>query len=44
MKEDGCGMVPFVTVGEGMFSDLDVYSLKEGDTVTLDHEIRIRMT
>ena len=43
MKEDGCGMVPFVTVGEGMFSDLDVYSLKEGDTVTLDHEIRIRM-
>ena len=36
-------MVPFVTVGEGMFSDLDVYSLKEGDTVTLDHEVRIRM-
>ena len=43
MKQDGCGMVPFVTVGEGMFSDLDVYSLKEGDTVTLDHEVRIRM-
>ena len=43
MKRDGCGMVPFVTVGEGMFSDLDIYSLKEGDTVTLDHEVRIRM-
>ena len=26
-----------------MFSDLDIYSLKEGDTVTLDHEVRIRM-
>ena len=43
MKKNGCGMVPFVTVGEGMFSDLDIYSLKEGDTVTLDHEVRIRM-
>ena len=43
MKKNGCGMVPFVTVGEGMFSDLDIYSLKEGDTVTLDHEGRIRM-
>ena len=43
IKQDGSGMVPFVTVGEGMFSDLDVYSLKEGDTVTLDHEVRIRM-
>ena len=43
IKQDGCGMVPFVTIGEGMFSDLDVYSLKEGDTVTLDHEVRIRM-
>ena len=26
-----------------MFPDLDVYSLKEGDTITLDHEVRIRM-
>ena len=43
MKEDGCGMVPFVTVGEGMFSDLDVYSLKERDTLTLNHDVRIRM-
>lgn len=43
MKEDGNGLVPFVTVGEGMFPDLDVYSLKEGDTITLDHEVRIRM-
>ena len=42
-EKNGCGMVPFVTVGEGMFSDLDIYSLKEGDTVTLDHEVRIRM-
>ena len=24
MKKNGCGMVPFVTVGEGMFSDLDI--------------------
>ena len=43
MKQDGCGMVPFVTVGEGMFSDLDVHRLKEGDTITLDHDVRIRM-
>ena len=43
MKEDGCGMVPFVTVGEGMFSELDVYSLKERDTLTLNHDVRIRM-
>lgn len=43
MKKDGSGMVPFVTVGEGMFSDLDVYSLREGDTVTLSHDVRIRM-
>ena len=43
MKEDGCGMVPFVTVGKGMFSELDVYSLKEGDTLTLNHDVRIRM-
>ena len=43
MKADGCGLVPFVTVGEGVFPDLDVYSLQEGDTITLDHEVGIRM-
>lgn len=26
-----------------MFSDLDVYSLKEGDTLTLDHDVRMHM-
>ena len=35
--------MPFVTVGEEMFSDLDVYNLKEGDTLTLDHDVRLHM-
>ncbi|MSC86183.1 hypothetical protein EAI89_20275 [Eubacterium sp. am_0171] len=43
MKRNGCGMVPFVTVGGTMFPDLDVSSLKKGDVVTLDHEVRFRM-
>lgn len=43
MKKNGCGMVPFVTVGEGLLSGLDINGLKEGDTVTLDHEVRILM-
>ena len=43
MKCKGHVLVPFVTVGEEMFSDLDVYNLKEGDTLTLDHDIRLHM-
>ena len=43
MKSKGHVLVPFVTVGEDMFSDLDVYQLKEGDTLTLDHDVRLHM-
>ena len=43
MKSKGHVLVPFVTVGEDMFSDLDVYHLKEGDTLTLDHDVRLHM-
>ena len=43
MKSKGHVLVPFVIVGEDMFSDLDVYSLKEGDTLTLDHDVRMHM-
>lgn len=43
MKKEGCGLVPFVTSGEDMFSELDISELKEGDTLTLDHEVRMRM-
>lgn len=43
MKKEGCGLVPFVTSGEDMFSELDISELKEGDTLTLDHKVRMRM-
>ena len=43
IKSKGHVLVPFVTVGEDMFSDLDVYHLKEGDTLTLDHDVRLHM-
>ena len=43
MKSKGHVLVPFVTVGEDMFSDLDVYQLKEGDTLTLEHDVRLHM-
>lgn len=43
MKSKGHVLVPFVIIGEDMFSDLDVYSLKEGDTLTLDHNVRMHM-
>ncbi len=43
MKNEGHALVPFVEVGEGFLSDMDVYQLKEGDTVTLDHDVRLRM-
>lgn len=43
MRCEGHALVPFVEVGEGFFSDMDVYQLKEGDTVTLDHDVRLRM-
>lgn len=43
MKKEGCGFVPFVTSEENMFSELDISELKEGDTLTLDHEVRMRM-
>ena len=43
IKNGAYGLVPFVTMDEDMLSDLDVYSLKEGDTFTLDHDVRIRM-
>lgn len=32
-----------MAVGEEMFSDLDDYNLKEGDTLTLDHDVRLHM-
>lgn len=43
MKSKGHVLVPFVTVGEEMFSDLDVYNIKEGDILTLDHDVRLHM-
>lgn len=43
MKKEGCGLVPFVTSEGAMFSELDISELKEGDTLTLDHEVRMRM-
>lgn len=43
MKCEGHALVPFVEVGEGFFSDMDVYQLKAGDTITLDHDVRLRM-
>lgn len=35
--------MPFVSFGEDMLCDLDVYQLKEGDTVTLDHDVHMHM-
>ena len=43
MKKEGCGLVPFVTSEGAMFSELDISELKEGDTLTIDHEVRMRM-
>ena len=43
MKKEGCCLVPFVTSEGAMFSELDISELKEGDTLTLDHEVRMRM-
>ena len=43
MKNKCHVLVPFVTVGEEMFSDLDVYDLKEGDALTLEHDVRLIM-
>lgn len=42
-EKEGCGLVPFVTSEGAMFSELDISELKEGDTLTLDHEVRMRM-
>ena len=43
MKNEGCGLVPFVVTGSEMFPDLDVNNVKEGDCFTLDHDVRMRM-
>lgn len=40
---DGQGWVPFVTVSGEMFQNLDVSTLQEGDKLTLDQEVRLRM-
>ena len=43
MRTKGHVLVPFVTVGKDLFSDLDVYRLKEGDVVSPDQDVRVRM-
>lgn len=43
MKLESYVIVPFVTVDDDVFSDIDVYSLKEGDSLQFDHDVRIRM-
>lgn len=43
MKCEGQALVPFVEVGRGILAEIDVCQLKEGDTVTLDHDVRLRM-
>ena len=43
IMNDGQGWVPFVTVRGEMFPNLDVSTLQEGDRLTLDQEVRLRM-
>ena len=43
IMNDGQGWVPFVTVSGEMFPNLDVSTLQEGDRLTLDQEVRLRM-
>ena len=43
IMNDGQGWVPFVTVSGDMFPNLDVSTLQEGDKLTLDQEVRLRM-
>ncbi len=37
-------IVPFVAVGEDMFSHVDIDNLKKGDTITLDHDVIMRVS
>ena len=43
IMNDGQGWVPFVTVSGEMFPNLDVSTLQEGDRLTLDQEVRLRI-
>lgn len=43
IMNDGQGWVLFVTVSGEMFPNLDVSTLQEGDRLTLDQEVRLRM-
>lgn len=43
MKLEGHVIVPFVTVDDDVLSDIDVHSLKEGDSLQFDQDVRIRM-
>ena len=43
MRVGGQVLVSFVTFGDDMYCDLDVYNLKKGDTVTLNHDVRMHM-
>ena len=43
IMNDGQGCVPFVTVSGEMFQNLDASTLQEGDRLTLDQEVRLRM-
>lgn len=37
-------IVPFVAVGEDMFPHVDIDNLKKGDTITLDHDVIMRVS
>lgn len=43
MENGGCGLVPYVSSGGNMLSGIDISGLKKGDTLTLDHEVRMSM-
>lgn len=43
MRVEGHILVPFVPLDENAFCDMDVNKMKEGDTVKLDHDVRMRM-
>ena len=43
MRMEGHALVPFVTVNEDAFSELDIENIKEGDTFQLNQDVRLRM-
>ena len=43
MENGFSGFVPYVSFGGNILSDMDISGLKKGDTLTLDHEVRMSM-